>query len=191
MKITRLLVAITITATNGFVSCSLKDADIKTDIETKLKAARDMSGITVDVKNRIATIEGQCKDDACIINCEKIAQEVNGVKTVINNLSVVPPPVAPVIVTERVSEPVTPPVADVPSELLTKQATDAVKKFPAVKVDVKNGVVTLTGKIKKNDLPKLMKDLNSLKPERIENRLTVIKKLSKKHTKHKKRSRRR
>jgi hyperosmotically inducible protein len=178
MKMTGLLMAVSIAATIGFVSCAPKDADIKTDIETKLKAAPDMSGVTVDVKGGIATIEGECKDDVCRANCEKIAQEVKGVKTVINNLTVTQPTAAPVTATVVVT-------ADDP---LTKSVVEATKGFPGVKAEVKDSIVTLTGEIKKNDLPGLTKALTSLKPKKIENKLTIIKNLKKKYREPKRRS---
>ena len=42
-----------------------------------------------------------------------------------------------------------------------------------MKADVKDGVVTLTGEIKKASLPKLMQSLMALKPKKVDNKLTV------------------
>ncbi|MEP7107509.1 MAG: BON domain-containing protein [Ferruginibacter sp.] len=192
MKITRVLLATAITALIGFAACSPKDEDIKTAIEKKLKAEPGISSTLVDVKNGIATIEGQCKDDTCKANCEKISQEVKGVKTVISNLTVAPPPVATVI------NPVAAPVSTAdsvagtnePEDPLTKSLAGVTKNFPTVKASAKDGIVTITGEIKKTDLPKLMKALSALKPKKIVKKLTVVKPLKKKHSKPKKRSRR-
>ena len=161
---TRLLTAVVIAATLGFASCSPKDADIKTAIETKLKAEPQMSGVMVDVKDGVATIAGECKDDACKANCEKDTKEVKGVKTVVNNLTV-----AAVAAPSTMTAPVT----VTQDDPLTKSVMDATKDYPTVTASVNSGVITLSGNIKKNDLPKLMKSLSSLKPKKIDNKLTV------------------
>src|SRR5438045_2824419 len=64
MKMMRLLFLINF-ITIIYVGCSAgnTDVDIKANIESKLKARPEMSGVTVGVKNGIATIEGQCKDE--------------------------------------------------------------------------------------------------------------------------------
>ena len=51
--------------------------------------------------------------------------------------------------------------------------TDAIKDHPTVKAEVKDGVITLTGEIKKDALKKLMPLLQSLKPKKVDNKLTV------------------
>ena len=56
------------------------------------------------------------------------------------------------------------------SDGYTYRCEDA-KKW--VKTEVKDGIVWLSGEIKKADLPKLMMVLNSLKPKKIENKLTI------------------
>jgi hyperosmotically inducible protein len=161
MTTKRLFSAIAISASIFLASCGPKDADIKTAIETKLNSEPGMANVTADVKDGVATITGQCKDDACRANCEKDAREVKGVKSVINNLTVAaapPPQAAPVTIT--------------PDDPLTQSVTDATKDFPGVKADVKDGVITLTGEIDRSQLPKLMKSLSTLKPKKIQNQLT-------------------
>ncbi len=95
MKITKLLMAIAIVATVSFVSCKPKDADIKAKIEEAIKADAMMTGTTVDVKDGVATITGECKDDACKAMCEKTIGAIKGVKSVVNNCTVKPVVVAP------------------------------------------------------------------------------------------------
>ena len=162
MKIAKVLMAIAIVTTTGFISCKPKDADVQAAVETKLKTKPDMANASVDVKNGIATISGECKDETCKADCEKMAQEVKGVKSVVNNLSIAMAPVPPAAA-----------VVVSPDETLSNAVMDATKDYATVKSDVKDGVITLTGNIKKTDLQKLMMTLNSLKPQRIENKLTV------------------
>ena len=146
----------------SFSSCKgVKDSDLRTSIETALKANPDLSSLSVAVKDGVATIAGECKDDALKAKCEELAKGIKGIKNVINNCSVAPPPPAPAPVEIAVDDP------------LSKAVTDALKDYPTVKAAVKDGVITLTGEIKKTTLSKLMMVLNTLKPKKIENQLTT------------------
>ena len=95
MKLTKLLMAVAVSATMLFVSCKPKDADIKANVEKALKADPMMSNTTVDVKDGIVTMGGECKDDACKAMCEKTVAGVKGVKSVVNNCMVAAPPPPP------------------------------------------------------------------------------------------------
>ncbi len=158
MKLTKVLMAVAVIATTLFVSCSPKDADIKATIEEKIKTTPTMTGATVEVKDGIATISGEVKDPDCKAMCEKEIIGIKGVKSVVNNCTVPPPP-APIVI-----------AADDP---LSKAVTDAIKDYPGVKAAVKDGVITLTGDIKKDALKKLMPVLQALKPKKVDNKLTV------------------
>ena len=131
----------------------LKDADIKAAIETALKADPMAAGTMVDVKDGIATISGECKDDMCKAACEKMVSAVKGVKSVVNNCTVAPPP-APVVIE-----------ADDP---LTQAVKDALTAFPGVNATVKDGIISLTGQIAKADRQKLMMALQALKPKKVD-----------------------
>jgi hypothetical protein len=58
-------------------------------------------------------------------------------------------------------------------DVLRNGVRDATKDFPTVQSSVANGVITLTGEIKREDLQRLMPALQSLHPQRIDNQLTV------------------
>lgn len=151
----------------AFVSTSLssckgvKDSDLQTSIETALKANPDLSSLSVAVKDGVATIGGECKDEALKAKCEEIAKGIKGVKNVVNNCTITPPPPPPAPVEIAVDDP------------LSKAVTDALKDYPTVKAEVKDGVITLTGEIKKTNISKLMMALNTLKPKKIDNKLTI------------------
>jgi hypothetical protein len=53
--------------------------------------------------------------------------------------------------------------------------TDAVKDFPGVTATVDQGVITLTGNITRDKLPKLMMSVNALHPKKVNNNLTINK----------------
>ena len=58
---------------------------------------------------------------------------------------------------------------------LKKMVPDATKDFPGVTATVDQGVITLTGNINRDRLPKLMMALNALHPKKINNNLTINK----------------
>lgn len=160
MKVTKGLAVIMIALAVGFVSCKPKDADIKTAVEQAISAIPDAAGATIEVKDGIATITGEFKDETARIAAETAAKAVKGVKSVVNNGTVA----APVVVA---------PVEVSADAALISAVADAVKDFGTVKADVKDGIITLTGEIQKTNLPKLMMSLNALKPKKVENKLTV------------------
>jgi hyperosmotically inducible periplasmic protein len=84
---------------------------------------------------------------------------VKGVKSVVNNATVTPPP--PVVIS-----------AD---DSLKTNVAAALKDYPTLQADVKDGVVTLTGDVQRSALPKVMQALSSLHPKKIENKATVKK----------------
>ena len=160
MKVTKGLAVIMIALAVGFVSCKPKDADIKTAIEQAISAIPDAAGATIEVKDGIATITGEFKDETARIAAETAAKAVKGVKSVVNNGTVA----APVVVA---------PVEVSADAALISAVADAVKDFGTVKADVKDGIITLSGEIQKTNLPKLMMSLNALKPKKVDNKLTV------------------
>lgn len=146
----------------SFSSCKgVKDSDLQLSIESALKANPDLASTSVTVKDGVATLSGECKDEAMKAKCEEMAKGIKGVKNVINNCTIAAPPPPPAPVEITVDDP------------LARALTDATKDFPTVKATVKDGVITLAGEIKKASLPKLMMVLNSLKPKKIENKLTI------------------
>lgn len=142
-------------------SCKVKDTTIQTAIDTKVKGMSDANTVTASVKNGIVTLGGETKDEAGKSSFETALKGIKGVKQVINNITVQPP------------SPIQAPVVITPDDPLTKSVTDATKDFSTVKASVKDGIITLTGDIKKDDLKKLMMSLNTLKPRKIDNQLTI------------------
>ena len=142
-------------------SCKPKDADITTAIEAQLKTVPDLSGVTATVNDGVATLAGECKDEATKALAETTVKGVKGVISVVNNCTVTPPPPPPA------------PVVISPDDPLMKSVSDAVKDYPTVKAEVKDGVVTLTGDLKRSSLPKLMQAIQQLHPKKVENKLTL------------------
>ena len=155
MKITKLLMAVAIVSTVSFVSCKPKDADIKTAVETKLKAMPDMvTDATADVKDGVVTIGGVCKDDMCKTAIEKATAEVKGVKSVINNSTIAPPPpppAAPASLTTTLDE------------ATQQKVKDGLKDINGVTVEFAGEKAVLTGEVTKANRMKIMQMLASAK----------------------------
>jgi len=152
MKTTKFLMSMVIAATLFFVGCKPKDADIQAAIQ-----AKEAAGITVAVAKGEVTLTGEVADEAAKTKAEEIAKAEKGAKSVINSLTVKQ---------EK-------PVVIAIDSVLSKNVADATKDFPTVKAEVKDGVVLLTGEIKKTSLITLMQQLSALKPKKIDNKLTV------------------
>ena len=159
MKITKIMFSILLMSSMFFIGCGQKDSDIKASVEEKLKTNTEMTTpLTVSVTDGVVSLSGQCKDEACKAKCEELAKSAKGVKSVVNNA---------VVATTSA------PVQTSTDDALTTGVKDATKDHPTVQASVNNGVVTLTGEIKRDQLQKLMQTLNTLNPVKIENKLTI------------------
>lgn len=159
MRITKIFVALTIATSALFFSCKPKDSDVQAKITEKFAASPEVSGASATVAGGVATLAGEVSNPDAQAKAEALAKEVKGVKSVVNNLTVAPPPAPAPVVN--------------PDSALIQGVTDATKDFPSVKASVANGEITLTGNIKRADLQKLMQTLNTLKPGKINNQLTI------------------
>lgn len=153
--LTSLLAVAILTSTISLTSCKQKmtDAEIKANVETALKADPMSMGTMVAVNDGVATITGECKDDMCKASCEKTVAGVKGVKSVVNNCTIMAPMAPPVI------------AADDP---LTTSVNDALTAFPGVTATVNDGTVSLMGQISKADRQKLMMAIQALKPKKVD-----------------------
>ena len=164
MKISKVILGVVISATLGFVSCKPKDSDIKAKVEEAIKADPMMEGASVDVNDGVATISGQCKDDACKAMCEKTVSGIKGVKKVVNNCSV-----APLVA----------PVVTVPASVSTlldgatmQKVKDGIKDIKGVMVEFSGDKAMLSGEISKADRMKIMQMLASAKVKSDVSKLT-------------------
>ncbi len=155
MKIIKISVVALLALSIAFTSCKPKDADVQSAIQQK-----QTSDITVSVTEGVVTLTGTVADEVAKSKAEEVAKSEKGVKSVINNLILPPPPPPPSPLVETI-------------DAMASAVKDAVKDHPTVSASVTDGVITLTGSIKKDKLPKLMMTLSSLKPRKIDNKLTV------------------
>jgi hyperosmotically inducible periplasmic protein len=114
-------------------ACGKSDADLTKAVNDKL-AADKVTGVTVAVKDGVATLTGEVADITVKNKAEASAKTVDGIKSVTNSLTTKPLPVA------------TPAAAD---PALTGKITEDLKKAgcTGASVTVTNGVPTVTGEV--------------------------------------------
>lgn len=130
-----------------------KDSDLKSKVETALQANTSTVGLTVDVKDAVATVSGSVSDASAQSSVSSIAGGVKGVKSVNNNVSVMAPP---------------PPVEITPDDPLSSAVRDATKDFPGVTASVRDGIISVTGQIRTADWKRLKMALDGLKPKKVD-----------------------
>ena len=164
MKLTRVLMAVTVAATLFFVSCKPKDSDIKANVEKALKADPMTASTTVDVKDEVVTLSGELKDEASKASAEKTAAGVKDVKSVVNNCTVTPPPPPP--------PPMPASVTTVLDEATQQKVKDGLKDIKGVTVEFAADKAVLAGEVTKADRMKIMQMLASAKVKSDVSKLT-------------------
>lgn len=142
-----------ISSTTPGCKSKVSDMDVKTAVETALQANPETAGLMVDVKDGVATVSGEAKDEAAKAKAAELATAVKGVKSVQNNVAVAPPP---------------PPVQITADDPLTTAVKDATKDFPTVTATVNDGVISVSGELKSDAWKKLKMALDGLKPKKVD-----------------------
>ena len=130
-----------------------KDADIKTAAETVLKADPMSAGTRVEVKDGIATISGECMDDACKKHCAQLVADIKGVKSVVNNCTVMPMMEKATTLTD---------------DELNKHLYDLIKDLSSassIKIGAMDGIVAIAGPMPKKEWETLKVEIDKLKPK--------------------------
>ncbi|RFS19495.1 BON domain-containing protein [Chitinophaga silvatica] len=131
-----------------------KDSEIMNTVST---AVQSIPGVTADVKDGVVTLSGTVSTDDEKMAAENAAKSVKDVKSVTNNIMVAPP-----------APPPTAPVAVTADDSLRMAVADVVKDFPGVKVDVNDGVLTVTGEEKASRWKTLKMALDALHPKKVD-----------------------
>ena len=135
------------------------DKDIENDLTSKIRSSAP--GVVMTVKNGVVTLSGTCPDESCKHTSETSAKQTKGVKEVINNIIISTPP-APAPTVEITS-----------TDTLQTSLNSLLSAYKSVKGTVKDGVITLTGEVKRSELTPLMQSVNELKPKRVVNNLQI------------------
>jgi len=127
----------------------VKDTDVETAAKAALASNDDLKDLSVNVKDGIATITGEVKDESEKAAAETAVKSVKDVKSVQNNITIA---AAPVEITG--------------DDALTNGVRDATKDYPTVKATVNDGVISVSGELKSDQWRKLKEALDGLKPKR-------------------------
>lgn len=138
-------------------ACGKSDADVTKAATDKL-AAEKVTGVTVTVKDGVATLTGEVADATVKSKAEAAVKGVEGVKSVTNSVTLKPLPTPP-------------PVAD--DKMLEGTINEGLKKagIEGVKIEVKDGEVTFSGKVDKDKVMKVQEVIADAKPKKMVNNL--------------------
>jgi hyperosmotically inducible periplasmic protein len=131
-----------------------KDADIQTAFNNKLSTDPNLAGVTATVSDGVVTLTGSCASEACRSNAEKSVKDIEGVKKVVNNISV-----AEVTIN-----------AD---DALRSGVNGLISNYDGVQASVNDGVITVRGNISREKWQELRPQLDALRPKRVENQLII------------------
>ena len=161
MKLKNLLMVLVLAVSSVLVSTGCKKKANDAEIKSKVEAAVANPAVKVEVKEGDVTLSGSVADEASKNSAETSAKSVEEVKNVTNAIAV--------------AEPMTvqPPVEIADDANISAQLASVVDDYKGVKATVSNGVVTLTGNIKRDELQKLMQEVMALKPKSVENKLNI------------------
>lgn len=159
MKV-KIFTILTLAAVLFLAACGKSDADLTKAATDKL-AADKVAGVTVAVKDGVATLSGEVADITVKSKAEASVKSVEGIKSVVNNCTLKPLPPAPS------------PAGD--DKMMEGTINENLKKagVTGVTVTVSGGEVTLTGEVSKDNLAKAMQAASSTNPKKVNNKLTV------------------
>ncbi len=128
-------------------ACSHSDIGITTAVKTKLAADDTVKAykIDVDTKEGVVTLTGNVETAEVKSHAVEVARNTKGVTSVVDQLSVAPPPVATSGIKEVLTD--TAITTAVKAALLADPVSSGLK----VHVDTSNAVVTLTGTISSDE----------------------------------------
>ncbi len=138
-------------------ACGKSDADLQKAATDKL-AADKVTGVTVVVKDGVATLTGEVADITVKTKAEASVKGVEGIKSVTNNCTTKPLPT---------------PEPPSPDKMLEGTINEGLKKknISGVTVVVKDGEVTLSGTVDKAKVAEVMMVANESKPKKVINNL--------------------
>lgn len=147
-----------------FVACKPSDEKIQDEVNTKLSST--CPGVSGKVTKGVVVLTGLVVDETVKEDATNAVQDIQGVKSVDNRVTIdlLPPP-----------PPSSDSVAISPDETLRKSLDSgfAANGIQGVKATVGNGEVTLTGSVPKTSLRKILQVAHEAHPKKVNNQLTL------------------
>ncbi len=144
----------------SFYACKPNDANLQKDVQSVLVSH---PGVSASVSDGIATLTGTVASEEMKAGAERATKAVNHIKSVNNNITV-SPPVAVQNTTVVTSD-----------DVLKRGIRSSLDKegYNDVNIDINDGEVVLTGKIKRDNLQEVMQIANDASPKRVVNKLDI------------------
>ena len=132
-------------------SCQPKDTDVSVTVTENVRAT--VPDATVQVNEGVVTLNGQVKDEASRMAAEDAAKKTKGVKSVINNITVMVPAEPTVTISTNGA--------------LEQGVNDAIKDFPGVTATVRDGEIIINGELAADKWKRLKMSLDALNPKKV------------------------
>lgn len=163
MKKMLFIIACVIMSGIALQSCKPSDTTIQRTVETELRN-KSYGSVTSSVRNGIVTLTGQVENEQEKASIENTVKSLKDVKSVVSEIVVRPMPTAN-----------TTTITVNPDETINTFITSRLNEgnYKNVKVEVKDGEVTLTGDLKRADLTKVMQIANEAKAKKVNNKLNL------------------
>ncbi|MDU1904797.1 MAG: BON domain-containing protein [Dysgonomonas sp.] len=158
MKKSVLVYVFVLVASIMLYSCGKSDEKIKQSVETALTTTNSGS-VSTDVKNGVVTLKGTVNTPEEKMAVENAVKALKDVKSVNNEIQINMPAPAPVSADQTLTN--------------TINTGLTAAGLSGINVAINNGEVTLTGEVKRADLPKVMQIANDAKPTKVNNQLTI------------------
>lgn len=154
----KLLTFLTLSVALFMIGCGKSDADLTKAVNDKF-AAEKVTGVTVAVKDGVATLTGEVADITVKNKAEAAAKSVEGIKSVDG--------------AGLKTKPLPTPEPPSPDKMLEGTINENLKKknITGVTVAVKDGEVTLSGTVDKAKVAEVMMVANEAKPKKVINNL--------------------
>ncbi|MDD3495248.1 MAG: BON domain-containing protein [Dysgonamonadaceae bacterium] len=135
----------------------MSDADLQSEIQQVLATNPDAEDVAVTVSDKVVTLAGTVKDDAAKAAIDSIVASVKHVKSVVNELEVVPP---------------APDYSEL-DQIIEASLPEILVEYPKLTASVEDGVVTLSGEGTQAEIDNVMTKIQELNPVDIVNETTV------------------
>jgi len=154
----KLLTFLTLAVALFMIGCGKSDADLTKAVNDKF-AAEKITGVTVAVKDGVATLTGEVADITVKNKAETAAKTVEGIKSVDG--------------AGLKTKPLPTPEPPSPDKMLEGTINENLKKknITGVTVAAKDGEVTLSGTVDKAKVAEVMMVANEAKPKKVINNL--------------------
>lgn len=139
--------------------CTTKPDD--TTLKAKVESALNNPAILVEVKDATVTISGSVATETDKMEADSVARSVEAVEIVTNLLTVTP----------SQDEAFELNYAD--DSTLLKGLAIVKKNFRSVSATVQGGIITLSGTVDKDEIPRVMQAVMALKPKDVVDKFTV------------------